>query len=193
MKDKRRLIRPSFCFIGISVQHPVVSRRHLPDDCGCSRSFYDPSSEYLCFFGFEPECQCRNHFEAILFDNVAVSAARAADNAVFMQNSAFEYCSDIRAYSSSEYTEQVGDLALRKPYSVGGRANRYLPVFDCYGLCRHSWFLIIGYSCFAVLRRVRAFGLRTVSAAASYPRPPFGPLHGHKFGWSSAVGVPSCG
>lgn len=145
-KFKTAPLRAVFCLIEILAQHSVVSCRHLPDDCGCRCSFYDPSSEHFGIFGFEQACQCRNHFEAILFDNVAVSAARAADNAVFMQNSAFEYCSDIRAYSSSEYTEQVGDLALRKPYSVGGRANRYLPVFDCYGLCRHSWFLIIGYS-----------------------------------------------
>lgn len=53
--------------------------------------------------------------------------------------------------------------------------------------------VIGGYSCFAAPRRVRAFGLRTVSAVASYPRLPFCPLHGHRFEWSSAVGVPSCG
>ena len=51
----------------------------------------------------------------------------------------------------------------------------------------------IGYSHFVVPHRVRACGLQTVFLIVSYLHPPFCPLHGHRFEWSSAAGVPSCG
>lgn len=51
----------------------------------------------------------------------------------------------------------------------------------------------IGYSHFVVPHRVRACGLQTVFLIVSYLHPPFCPLHGHRFEWSSVVGVPSCG
>ena len=120
-----------------SVQPSVFSCRHFPDDSRCRCPFNDPSSEYFRILGFEPECQREDHFETVPFDDVSVSATGAADNVLFVQNIAFENRSDIRTYGSSEYSEQVGDLALREPYSVGGCANRYTSVFDCYGLSRH--------------------------------------------------------
>lgn len=120
-----------------SVQHSVVYCRHLPDDSGCRRSFYDPASEYFGIFGFEPKSQRDDHFKIVPLDDIFVSAAGAANNAVCVQNAAFEYHSDIRAYGSSEYSEQVGNLSLSKPCSVCGRANRYPSVFDRYGLSHH--------------------------------------------------------
>ena len=42
-------------------------------------------------------------------------------------------------------------------------------------------------------RRVRVFGLRTIFLTVSDLRPPFCPLHGRRFEWSSAACVPSCG
>lgn len=120
-----------------SVQHSVVYCRHLPDDSGCRCPFNDPSSKYFRILGFQSECQCRNHFETVPFDDVSISAAGAADNAVFIQNSAFENRSDIRAYGCGKYSEQVGNLSLSKPCSVCGRANRYPSVFDRYGLSHH--------------------------------------------------------
>ena len=94
-----------FCLVGISIQHSVLTCRHFPDDSWCRCPFYEPASEHFGIFGFEVECQCRNHFEVISLDNVPVSAAGAADNAGFIQNSAFENRSDIRVYGSSEYLE----------------------------------------------------------------------------------------
>lgn len=131
-----------FCLSEGSVQHSILICRHLPDDCWCRRPFYDPASERLGIFGFQSEGQCDDHFEAVSFDDVPVSAVGAADNAVFVQNTAFENRSNIRAYGSSEYSEQVGNLSLSKPYTVGRRVNRHLPVFDRYGLCSHSRFLL---------------------------------------------------
>ena len=142
MKYKRRPSAAVFCILEVSIQHSILTRRHLPDDSGYRCPFYDPSSEYFRILGFEPKGQCRNHFKIVPFDDVSVSAADTTDNAVFVQNTAFEYRSDIRAYGSSEYSEQIGDLTLREPYSVGGRANRYQPVFDRYGLSNHSRFLL---------------------------------------------------
>lgn len=137
MKYKRRPSAAVFCILEVSIQHSILTRRHLPDDSGCRCSFNDPSSEYFRILGFQPECQCRNHFETVPFDDVSVSAAGTADNVVFVQSSAFEHRLDIRAYGSSEYSEQVGNLSLSKPYSVCGRMDRYQPVFDRYGLSRH--------------------------------------------------------
>lgn len=138
MKDKRQPQKAVFCLIVVSVQYFVFVGRHLPDDSRCRCSFNDPASEYLGIFGFQAECQCRNHFEAVSLDDVAVSAACATANTLLVQNAAFEYCPDIRAYGSGEYAEQVDDLALREPYSVGCGTNRYLPVRNRYGLCSHN-------------------------------------------------------
>ena len=126
-----------------SVQHFILTRRHFPHDSGCRRSFYDPSSEYFGIFGFEAERQCCNHFEAILFDDVAVSTAGTTANTVFIQNAAFAYRSDIRIYGCGEYSEQVGDLALREPYSVCGGTDRYPSVLDHYGLCSHNFIRLV--------------------------------------------------
>ena len=131
-----------FFLFGVSVQHSVLTRRHFPDDSGCRRSFYDPSSEYFRILGFQSKCQCRNHFKIVSLNDVSVSTAGAADSAVFMQNSAFAYRSDIRIYGGSEYSEQIGDLALREPYSVC-RTDRYPSVLDRYRLCRHNFIRLV--------------------------------------------------
>lgn len=140
-KGKTAPLRAVFCLFGVSVQHSILTRRHLPDDSGCRRSFYDPSSEHICVFGFQAKCQCRNHFEAVPLDDVAVSAAGATTNMLFVQNSAFAYRSDIRIYGGSEYSEQIGDLALREPNTICGGTNRYPSVFDRYRVYYHSRFL----------------------------------------------------
>lgn len=137
MKDKRRPQGAVFCLSEVSIQHSVLTCRHLPDDSRCRCSFYDPSSERLGILGFQTECQCRNHFEVISLDDVPVPAASATANALFVQNSAFENCPDIGSDGRYKYAEQIGDLALRKPYSVGDGTNRYLPVLDRYGLGCH--------------------------------------------------------
>ncbi len=56
-----------------------------------------------------------------IFDEVPVSAAQAAENAVFVQNAAFEDCSDIRTYGGDEYAEQIGDLfcVSQTPFALG--------------------------------------------------------------------------
>lgn len=146
MKYKRRPSAAVFCILEVSIQHSVFTCRHFPDDSWCHRSFYDPSSEYFRILGFQSEYQRDDHFEVIPFDDVSISAARAVNNAVFMQNAAFEYHSDIRVYGSREYSEQIGDLALREPYSVGGCANRYTSVFDCYGLSCHIRLILYRFS-----------------------------------------------
>ena len=105
MKYKRRPSAAVFCILEVSIQHSILTRRHLPDDSGCRCSFNDPSSEYFRILGFQSESQCRNHFETVSFDDVSVSAACAANNAVFVQNAAFKNRSDIRAYGSSEYSK----------------------------------------------------------------------------------------
>lgn len=137
-KGKTAPLRAVFCLFGVSVQHSILTRRHLPDDGRCRRSFYDPSSERLGFFGFQAESQCRNHFEAVSFNDVSVSAAGAANNMLFIQNSAFAYRSDIRAYGGSEYSEQVGDLALRKPNTIRGGTDSYPSALDSYGVSCHN-------------------------------------------------------
>lgn len=149
--ENRRIIfrgTSSSTFAGrlFSVQHSILARRDLPDDNGYRRPFYDPSSEHPGIFGFEPESHCRNHFETVSFDDVSVSAAGAAANTIFNQNSAFEYRSDIRIYGCGENAEQVGDSALREPDSGGGRMNCYLSVLDRYGLRYHMRLFFIGSS-----------------------------------------------
>lgn len=136
MKDKRRPEGPPFVF-EVSIQHSILTYRHFPYDSGCRCPFYDPASEYFRILGFQSECQCRNHFETVPLDDVSISATGAADNVFFIQNAAFENRSDIRAYGSSEYSEQIGNLSLCKPYTVGHRVNHYLPIRNHYGLSRH--------------------------------------------------------
>lgn len=62
---------------------------------------------------------------------------------LFVQHSAFAYRSDIRAYGGSEYTEQVGDLALREPYSICGGTDSYPSVLNRYGLYRHNFIRLV--------------------------------------------------